>query len=656
MTLIEIDVVFDFVCAWCYIGKRTLDRAIGLYRKTYPGGRNDTITITWRPYYLNYNPYGHSVPKTDLMDERLKDQTPEQRAALISRMDKIGRSVGIHFKGGGMIGPNTRDAHRLVYLCREDPSTPSELQGDLVEKILEAYHELEKDISEKEMLRELAVAAGIEAATVDKWLEGNGGGKEVDDEAKRNKGVDGNTGVPRFLIQGKYRWDGDDMVRMQKDIVSDRIRTCVSAFRRPEDHFRSHLLITMELVQKEHERLSKRLKASQSIKNVQSTIDLLQSARDTIASDPTRASITLATLQNPVKSSFDAINDSLKETHSGLNKYSKALDKLFKDRPLPSTEHDALSSQEHLINRAIAMHLLREGQFSVAATFLAEMAEHKAANQQHTTGSDTTENAVSLLDIDEVPSNEVRKQFATMYYILHEMKENNNLLPAIQWSRENNEALEARGSNLEFELCRLQFVWLFHGGGQDPQAPVSAGRQAALEYARREFSVFLPRYLREIQQLMGAMAFCPNLQNSPYRAIFNNPSAWEDVAHSFTREFCSLLGLSADSPLYVAATAGAIALPTLLKLQTIMKAKRTEWTTDNELPVEIPLPPSYLFHSIFVCPVSKEQTTDENPPMMMPCGHVIAEESLKRLCKGTRFKCPYCPSESHPREARKVFL
>jgi predicted DsbA family dithiol-disulfide isomerase len=85
------------------------------------------------------------------------------------------------------------------------------LQGDLVEKILEAYHELEKDISEKEMLRELAVAAGIEAATVDKWLEGNGGGKEVDDEAKRNKGVDGNTGVPRFLIQGKYRWDGDDM-------------------------------------------------------------------------------------------------------------------------------------------------------------------------------------------------------------------------------------------------------------------------------------------------------------------------------------------------------------------------------------------------------------------------------------------------------------
>ncbi|KAL2007834.1 hypothetical protein VTN00DRAFT_7816 [Thermoascus crustaceus] len=410
----------------------------------------------------------------------------------------------------------------------------------------------------------------------------------------------------------------------------------------------------MELVQKEHERLWKRLKSSKIIKDVQATIDLLQEARNTVAADPTKASITLAKLQNPVKASFDATNDSLKEAHSSLNKYTKALDKLFKDRPLPSTEYDALSSQPALVNRAIVMHLLREGQFSVAQTFLSEIAE-KAATAQAKGDSAAAEAADKLLDLDPEQSDKIREQFATMYHILHELKEERNLLPAIDWARANRQALEARGSNLEFELCRLQFVWLFYGG-KSQQTSMAAGRQAALEYARREFQVFLPRYLREIQQLIGAMAFCPNLEASPYRAIFNNPSAWTDVANTFTREFCSLLGLSADSPLYIAATAGAIALPTLLKLQTIMKAKRTEWTTQNELPVEIPLPPSYLFHSIFVCPVSKEQTTDQNPPMMMPCGHVIAQESLTRLSKGSRFKCPYCPNESHAREARKVFL
>lgn len=413
----------------------------------------------------------------------------------------------------------------------------------------------------------------------------------------------------------------------------------------------------MDLVQKEHERLSKRLKSSQSIQNVQDAIDLLQSTRDKIASDPDQASISLAKLQNPIKSTFDSINDNLKETHSGLNKFSKALDKLFKDRPLPSSEHDVLESHEELINRAIAMHLLREGQFSVASSFLREVAEKKAAERQQEVDSDIMDEAAALLDIDGVSSSRVRAEFHNMWRILHEMKENNNLLPAIEWSRkeENKAMLEARGSNLEFELCRLQFVWLFHGG-HEQRGPTSEGRQAALKYARREFHVFLPRYLREIEQLMGGMAFSPNLPGSPYKNIFDNSSAWSDVSHSFTREFCALLGLSPDSPLYIASTAGAIALPTLLKLQSIMKAKRTEWTTEHELPVEIPLPPSYLFHSIFVCPVSKEQSTDENPPMMMPCGHVIAEESLKRLCKGTRFKCPYCPSESSPKDAKIVFL
>lgn len=126
----------------------------------------------------------------------------------------------------------------------------------------------------------------------------------------------------------------------------------------------------MDVVKKEHDRLFKRQKAAQGIQNVQSTIDLLQSARDVIAAgsynypcdllwycggegcvpgnfailrqttirtttdivfellDPNSAAVTLTKLQNPMKSSFDSINDNLKETHSGLNKYTKSLDKV----------------------------------------------------------------------------------------------------------------------------------------------------------------------------------------------------------------------------------------------------------------------------------------------------------------------------------------
>lgn len=253
---------------------------------------------------------------------------------------------------------------------------------------------------------------------------------------------------------------------------------------------------------------------------------------------------------------------------------------------MPTTDYDALSSQPSLINRAIAMHLLREGQFSVASKFLQDATLDAPRIESKSGDSNPYATLEHDLGIDSRQSEELRKQFSNMYRILHELQNQRNLLPAIAWARSNSKALELRGSNLEFELVSLQFVWLLSRGPYPNDLDsVAESQLLALEYARREFGPFRGRYLREIQQLSSAILFRTNLAQSPYRQIFHNNGAWDDLANSFTREFCSLLGLSADSPLYIATTAGAIALPTLVKLQSIMKEKRTEWTTQHELPV-----------------------------------------------------------------------
>ena len=130
--------------------------------------------------------------------------SPEQRTTLFQRMNQIGLSVGILFKAGGKIG-STRNAHRLIRLSQ---SKSSDIQNTLVEQLFEAYHELEKDISSQEVLREIAIDAGLDGPEVDECLSSGSsvGEYSVDYEAQKNKETVGS--VPVFFIQGKHRIDG----------------------------------------------------------------------------------------------------------------------------------------------------------------------------------------------------------------------------------------------------------------------------------------------------------------------------------------------------------------------------------------------------------------------------------------------------------------
>jgi hypothetical protein len=288
----------------------------------------------------------------------------------------------------------------------------------------------------------------------------------------------------------------------------------------------------------------------------------------------------------------------------------------FKGQPQLSDHDDALSDHALLINRAIAMHLLREGKFNVAATFVEEANAHPPRTSRET--------SLAPRQTWEFKSETLQKQFGDMYHILHELRQESNLTPAIQWARKHRNVLESRASNLEFELCRLEFVRLFLD-----EIPSGDLPRRAWEYANREFQPFQRRYEKEVAELASSLAFYQNIETCPYRHLFLNNNSWEDVANTFTKEFCSMLGLSADSPLYVAATAGAIALPVLNKVKSIMIANRTEWTTAQEMPVGFrPSPyfysqahsvhrPKYRFHHLINSTPSLCVLSAKSKPLMI---------------------------------------
>ena len=174
-----------------------------MYQKTYPGGKEDVFSVMWRPYYLNYSPSAQSVDKGKLMESKLSGMSSERVTAMIQHVSRVGCSVGIDFKPGGKIG-STRDAHRLIHLSQKKHP---DVQNTLVDKLFEAYHELEKDVSSLDVLREIAMDAGLNGSEVAEWLNSSLGAVDVDAEAVKSRKVV-ESGVPTFIIQGMHRIDG----------------------------------------------------------------------------------------------------------------------------------------------------------------------------------------------------------------------------------------------------------------------------------------------------------------------------------------------------------------------------------------------------------------------------------------------------------------
>lgn len=52
------------------------------------------------------------------------------------------------------------------------------------------------------------------------------------------------------------------------------------------------------------------------------------------------------------------------------------------------------------------------------------------------------------------------------------------------------------------------------------------------------------------------------------------------------------------------------------------------------LKIEIDLDPENRFHSIFACPILRQQSSEDNPPMKLLCGHVISRDALSKLSNG----------------------
>jgi len=328
-----------------------------------------------------------------------------------------------------------------------------------------------------------------------------------------------------------------------------------------------------------------------------------------------------------------------RDLHSSVSKVGKAIDRNF------VADFDCTSREEvfsgagkaSLLTDVILQHLYREGKLEIGET----LSRESGITQYH----------------------DIRGPFIELNNILEALR-CRDLGPVLDWVAQNREALHRRGTtllfsevngvqsvkqknSLELRLHKLKFVELLRQGK----------KVEAIRYARQNFPVFVSGQEREVTSLMGAVMYSgAALQQSPYADLLA-PSQWQETADMFLRDACALLGLSMESPLTVAVNAGCVALPALLNIKQVMQQRQVAvWSAKDELPIEIDLGQDCRFHSVFACPILRQQITDTNPPMKLVCGHVISRDALAKLAQGHKLKCPYCPLEQNPSDARQIFF
>ncbi len=182
----RIDIVFDTVCPWCFVGKRRFDRALKMRPNLKP-------EVRYRSFLLNPDLPAGGVDRREYLERKFGGSHQFDRIA--EALTYTGRGEGIAFALDKIKRtPNSANSHRLVRLAHTLGR-----QHEAVEVLFTAYFERGLDVGNVEVLIRLAEELGIERAMAHAHLTGDNDLNAVYTENARMHRL-GITGVPCYIF------------------------------------------------------------------------------------------------------------------------------------------------------------------------------------------------------------------------------------------------------------------------------------------------------------------------------------------------------------------------------------------------------------------------------------------------------------------------
>jgi predicted DsbA family dithiol-disulfide isomerase len=167
MNKLNIEVTYDFICPWCWIGEEKLKKAISEAKA------GEQTKLVFVPYELNPAMPAEGLDRKDYRSAKFGSWARSQ--VMDAQVTEAGRQVGLEFNyAQAKRTPNTLAAHRLVWVLQQRHDVTA-----LVEAIFHAYFSAGRDIGDVAVLTEIAVAAGFKKDKVEAFFASDSGVDEV---------------------------------------------------------------------------------------------------------------------------------------------------------------------------------------------------------------------------------------------------------------------------------------------------------------------------------------------------------------------------------------------------------------------------------------------------------------------------------------------
>lgn len=212
MQPLRIDIVSDVVCPWCIIGYKQVEKALTIIDQPV------AAEFHWHPFELNPDMPAEGEDAAEHI-QRKYGRTAEQGKAVRNHIRDTAAALGFEFgEGGARRLVNTFAAHKLL-------TKAGDKQTALKLALFSAYFQQGLDVSNEDILLEIAEGVGLDRASCVQWLSDDALARQVRGEQAywRDENI---SGVPAIIFDGQYMVPGaqsaETFVRVIEKILAKR--------------------------------------------------------------------------------------------------------------------------------------------------------------------------------------------------------------------------------------------------------------------------------------------------------------------------------------------------------------------------------------------------------------------------------------------------